>query len=99
MKTNTITVQPKNYRQIALCAIEHARQPVVLLNGRPTTDFSESGPLTQRNILDVRDFEVRDGQNPMLGFHDHPDQMWVCTDYAALLAQCVEQGWLYLDED
>lgn len=99
MKPNTIQVQPKNYRRIALCAIEHARHPMVLINGRETRDFSELGPLTQRNILDLRSFEVRDGDRPMVGFQEHPDQMWVSAEYAGLLGECIEQGWLYLADD
>src|SRR5256885_1722284 len=72
-----IPVRPKNYRRIALYAIEHAAKPVVLMNRREVSDFSESGPLTQKGIRPCLDFEIRDGTVPILGFHDHPDQMWI----------------------
>jgi hypothetical protein len=89
-----IAVLPKNYRRIALYAIESAAKPVVLMNGKPIDDFSESGPLTQKGIRPCRDFEVRDGATPMLGFHDHPDQMWVAGSYRALAEHCAGEGWL-----
>jgi hypothetical protein len=87
-------VRPKNYRRIALDAIGLASNPVVLVNGRLTTDFSEAGPLTQRKIRGYRDFEIRDGDSPILGFHDHPDEMWVSEAHAAVAQHCASQGWL-----
>ncbi|HEU6450557.1 MAG TPA: hypothetical protein VFT57_03995 [Gemmatimonadaceae bacterium] len=93
-RTAWIPVRPKNYRRIALYAIGVAGSPVVLVNGRPVTDFSEAGPLTQRKIRGYRDFEIRDGDSPILGFHDHPDEMWVTETHAAVAHHCASQGWL-----
>ena len=89
-----IPVRPKNYRRIALYAIQHAGNPVVLMNGRQINDFSESGPLTQKGIHSCQDFEIRDGEVPILGFHDHPDQMWIVDSRRQLADHCVAQGWL-----
>src|SRR6266487_272509 len=44
-----IPVRPKNYRRIALYAIQHAGNPVVLMNGRQINDFSESGTAQSRS--------------------------------------------------
>jgi hypothetical protein len=92
-----IPVLPKNYRRIALQAIGVAASPVVLMNGKRIADFSESGPLTQKGIRLCIDFEVRDGATPILGFHDHPDQMWVAAGYRALVEHCEHEGWLKIE--
>jgi hypothetical protein len=91
-----IPVLPTNYRRIALAAIERAAIPVVLMNREHVTDFSEAGPVTQKGIRRCRNFEVRDGTIPILGFHDHPDEMWVAEDYRALAEHCAAAGWLKL---
>jgi hypothetical protein len=92
-----IPVRPKNYRSIALYAIQVAREPVVFANRKRVDDFSEAGPLTQRGIRQMRDFEVKDGDAPILGFHDHPDQMWVVESHAATAQHCESQGWLEIE--
>jgi hypothetical protein len=89
-----IPVLPKNYRRIALYAIGLASAPVVLVNRKPVHDFSESGPLTQDRIRKLTDFEVRDGGNAILGFHDHPNEMWVAENFAHVAEHCELQGWL-----
>ena len=94
MRDKWIPVRPKNYRRIALYAIQHATTPVVLMNGKRVDDFSESGPLTQKGIRPCRDFEVRDGSTPSLGFHDHPDQMWIVESHRELAEHCAAEGWL-----
>lgn len=95
--TTWIPVLPKNYRRIALYAIGLAEKPLVLVDRREVRDFSESGPLTQAGIRSCRDFEIRDGEAPILGFHDHPREMWVDMRYRALAEHCAAQGWLKLE--
>ena len=94
MSEKWIPVRPKNYRRIAIYAIQHATNPIVLVNGKRVQDFSESGPLTQKGIRPCRDFEVRDGSVPILGFHDHPDHMWIVESYRELAEHCAAEGWL-----
>jgi hypothetical protein len=89
-----IPVWPKNYRRIALYAIEQAEAPIVLVDGKRTNDFSDSGPLTQRKMRRYINFEIRDGESAILGFHDHPREMWIAENYAALARYCQAQGWL-----
>jgi hypothetical protein len=89
-----IPVRPKNYRSVALYAIQVAQAPVVLVYRKPIADFSESGPLTQKGIRQMRDFEVRDGDKPILGFHDHPDEMWITEAQASDAEHCHAEGWL-----
>lgn len=96
-KHKWIPVLPKNYRSIALHAIGIASAPVVLMNRKPVTDFSEQGPLTQQSIRSCIDFEIRDGSESILGFHDHPNEMWVTEPYAAVAAYCAEKGWLTIE--
>ena len=92
-----IAVLPKNYRAITLRAIEAAQRPVVLMNSKAITDFSENGPITQKGIAACRDFEIRDGSIPILGFHDHPREMWVSKKYEAVAQDCAEAGWLKVE--
>ena len=94
MACNYIPVLPKNYRRIALHAVSAAEHPVILMNRRSVEDLTESGPLTQAGIRSCRDFEIRDGNMPILGFHDHPNEMWVSPDYAHIAEHCANQGWL-----
>jgi hypothetical protein len=94
VRDNLIPVLPKNYRRIALHAIQSAVEPVVLVNQKRVEDFSEAGPLTQRGIRALRNFEIRDGSRPILGFHDHPSEMWVCASHADVAQYCAMQGWL-----
>lgn len=92
-----IPVLPKNYRSIALHAISIVTKPVVLMDGKSIDDFSEQGPLTQRGIRSCIDFEVRDGTKPILGFHDHPNEMWVTVSYAFVAEYCANEGWLKVE--
>ena len=94
-----IPVRPKNYRSIALHAISIASQPLVLMNRNPVADFSERGPLTQSGIRRCTDFEIRNGAEPILGFHDHPDEMWVTVPYASVAHYCAEKGWLRIQSN
>lgn len=89
-----IPVLPKNYRHIALHAVAVAARPVVLMDRRAVEDLSERGPMTQAGIRGCRDFEVRDGGVPILGFHDHPNEMWVSNGYAHVAEHCASRGWL-----
>ncbi|MES2820880.1 MAG: hypothetical protein V4812_18050 [Pseudomonadota bacterium] len=92
-----IPVRAKNYRSVALYAIQVARTPVVLVNRKPIIDFSEAGPLTQKGIRQMRDFEVRDSEKPILGFHDHPDEMWIAEAQVSVAEHCQQQGWLEIE--
>jgi hypothetical protein len=94
MPGKAVPVRPKNYRQIALYAISRAASPVVLMNRKRVEDFSEAGPVTQKGIRSCRDFEILDGAASILGFHDHPDQMWVAESYVAIAEHCAAQGWM-----
>lgn len=92
-----ISVLPKNLRPIALYAVSVAAQAVVLMDGKRVTDFSERGPLTRRSMRSCINFEIHDGDKPILGFHDHPNEMWISQAYSAVADHCAEQGWLKID--
>ncbi len=94
MSERWIAVRPKNYRRIALFAIRAAADPVVLMDRKRVKNFTISGRVTQKGIRACRDFEIRDGSFPILGFHDHPDEMWIASEYRALAEHCAEEGWL-----
>lgn len=92
-----IAVLPKNYRAIALCAIRAAQSPVVLMDRKTVADYSEQGPITQRGIAACRNFEIRDGSASVLGFHDHPREMWVAKEYESVAQKCAAAGWLTVE--
>jgi len=92
-----VSVRPKNYRSIVLRAIAEAADPVVLANRQRILDFTEAGPLTQKQIRGMRDLEIRDGSVPILGFHDHPDEMWVSKSFESLAIECQKEGWLSIE--
>ncbi|HRH79079.1 MAG TPA: hypothetical protein PK129_17165, partial [Cellvibrionaceae bacterium] len=71
--------------------------PNVTMNGGQVTDFSEQGPLTQRTIRQCADFEIKDGSTAILGFHDHPDQMWINENYRVFAEECARRGWLRIE--
>lgn len=89
-----IPVLPKNYRRIALYAIGVSTDPAVVGDRTRITDYSETGVLTQKGIRQFVNFEIRDGNKPILGFHDHPNDMWVSEQYAEVARYCESKGWL-----
>lgn len=91
---NLIAVRPKNYRRIVLYAIEKCKEPNVWMDANHVKDFSEDGPLVQSQIGMCIDFLIRDGSEDVLGFHDHPDQMWVTENYRYIAEHCDNEGWL-----
>lgn len=97
-KSMVIWVRPKNYRSIALHAIENCENPVVWADGTRIQDFSEKGLLVQKLIGRFIDFVIKNGDEEVLGFHDHPDQMWVSQKYKHIAQYCAEQGWLKIDK-
>lgn len=92
-----IPVLPKNYRKIAMYVISVSSEPVVLGDKKIITDYSEVGPLTQKGIRKFINFEIRDGTKPILGFHDHPNEMWVSEIYADVAKHCETEGWLKIE--
>lgn len=92
-----IPVLPKNYRSISLKAIEMANDPHVYIDKKEIFDFSEQGALTQNGIRNCLNFEIKDGKNSMVGFHDHPNEMWVSENYVQLAKCCENEGWLKIE--
>lgn len=96
-KNKLIWVRPKNYRRIALYAIENCKEPSVWMDGARVDDYSENGLLVQRLIRRCIDFIIMDGDEKVLGFHDHPDQMWVSKKYKHIAEHCANESWLKID--
>jgi hypothetical protein len=92
-----IQVLPKNYRNIVLYAIKNLEEPEVLLDGKKVFDFSDQGPLTQVGLSKCHNFEIRNGKKGVLGFHDHPKEMWVSEPFRHIAKHCEEQGWLKIE--
>ncbi|MFI4860423.1 MAG: hypothetical protein ACIAXF_07055 [Phycisphaerales bacterium JB063] len=92
-----IAVRPKNYRRIVLEAIKRLDAPRVFADKKEVTDFSDRGPLTQTKLRQCTDFLVRDGRQRVLGFHDHPDEMWISESHNDLTEYCEDMGWLTIE--
>lgn len=97
LQVKLIPVLPKNYRAIALEAIRVASKEKVIFNKKEIYDFTESGVLTQKELRNCKNFEIRDGDTPILGFHDHPSQMWISENYWVFAKVCEDAGWLKIE--
>lgn len=89
-----IAVRPKHYRAIVLEVLASFPHATVLVERRRCDDFSETGPMTQQGIAAMRDFEIRDQGTPILGFHDHPREMWIDSQFRDLAERLAELGHL-----
>jgi len=94
VRDKLIPVIPKNLRRVALHAIAVIQAPIVLMDGKAITDFSEGGPLTRHSIRSCIDFEIRDNRKPALGFHEHPNEMWITSSYVHIADHCAAKNWL-----
>ncbi len=92
-----IFVNPKNYRSISLLAIEISSEPHVYIDKKEVFDFTDQGKLTQKGIRNCINFEIKDGSESILGFHDHPSEMWVTEKYNDFAKICENNGWLKID--
>jgi hypothetical protein len=93
-----IAVLPRHYRAIVLEVLASFPGVTVWVDKRRCDDFSEAGPLTQRGIARLRDFEIRTENTPILGFHDHPREMWMNGDFHALAQRLAELGHLRIEK-
>jgi hypothetical protein len=89
-----IRVIPGNLRSISVYAIENISRPQVMLDSESVKDYSIRGPLQRRRIADALDFEIRDGDQPVMGFHEGPANMWFSDRYVDIAEHCEKQGWL-----
>jgi hypothetical protein len=89
-----IRVIPGNLRTISVYTIEQISKPEVMLDGELIKDHSERGPLRRKRIADAEDFEIRDGGDPVMGFHGGPAEMWVSDRYVEIVKHCEKHGWL-----
>ena len=97
MNCEPISVLPINYRAIVLFSISNLRNPLVMGNNRVINDFSESGPITQKGLKDFIDFIIKDDGHDVIGFHDHPNEMWVNKEYLHIAKYCSDKGWLKIE--
>ncbi len=94
---DVIGVTPKKYRKIILHFIKSIESPVVKYNRKVITDFSEQGLLTQQGIRNCRDFEIFSKREKVIGFHDHPNEMWIVNSHLELAQHCEKEGWLKIE--
>ena len=92
-----IGVRPKHYRAIVLQVLHECPDATVWMDKRRCDDFSESGPLTQRGIASLRDFEIRTASASIVGFHDHPREMWIDSQFRDLAERLAALGHLEID--
>jgi len=80
-----------------LHAIKIAFDPEVFMDNQVVHDFSDQGQLTQKGIQCCINFEIRDGNIGIVGFHDHPNEMWINENYQEFASYCEQQGWLHIE--
>jgi len=96
-RTKSISVLPKNYRSIVLYVVENIETPRVLMDKKIITDYSDQGKLTQKGLKKCIDFEICDGDETVLSFHDHPNDMYFSEKYEELAIHCESEGWLKIE--
>ena len=92
-----IGVRPKHYRAIVLEALRRFPDATVWVDRRRCEDLSEAGPLTQRGIARMRDFEIKTEHASILGFHDHPREMWIDGEFGDLAQRLADLGHLRIE--
>ena len=92
-----IAVRPKHYRAIVLETLAAVPDATVWVDKRRCEDFSEAGPLTQRGIAALRDFEIRTANVSIVGFHDHPREMWIDGEFRSLAERLRALGHLAIE--
>ena len=92
-----IAVLPKHYRAIVLEVLASFPDATVWVEEQRCDDFSEAGPLTQRGIAGLRNFEIRTESAPILGFHDHPREMWIDSEFRDLAERLDNLGHLKIE--
>lgn len=92
-----IAVLPKHYRAIVLEVLASFPDVTVWVEDVRCEDFSEAGPLTQRGIAAMRNFEIWTESTPILGFHDHPREMWIDSTFRALAERLDDLGHLRIE--
>ena len=89
-----IRVKANDLRRTAICVISHLKAPQILLDGKIVRDYSAVGPLQNDNLETIRNFEIRDGDFPVMGFHNGVANTWFCGNYQIALKQCRANGWV-----
>jgi hypothetical protein len=92
-----IPVRPKHYRAIVLEVLAAVPDASVWLDGWRCEDLSERGPLTQRGIAGQINFEIRAGGSSIVGFHDHPSEMWIASEFRELAERLHALGHLKIE--
>jgi hypothetical protein len=94
-----IPLLPKHYRAIVLEVLADFPGATVWIGKQRCDDLSETGPLNQRGMARMRDFEIRTGAGtPILGFHDHPREMWMGAEFRQLAQRLSDLGHLKIQE-
>ena len=89
-----IRISPSDLGAITLFALDQLKKPNILLDSNAVKDYSDTGPLNHETLSKAQDLEIRDGHEPVMGFHSSPANMWVNNNYKQLAEQCAKSGWL-----
>ena len=98
VRMDLIPVRPKHYRAIVLEVLASFPDVTAWVDTQRCDDFSEAGPLTQRGIAALRDFEIRSAGRSVLGFHDHPREMWIDGAFMDLAERLQTLGHLTIEK-
>jgi hypothetical protein len=89
-----VSVTPKDCCNIAVYVLSKLGKPTVLMDGQPVRDYSGNGPLNNERLAAAKNFEIRDADAAVLGFHGGPSAMWFNKKYMPLADHCESRQWL-----
>jgi hypothetical protein len=91
-----IAVSPKNYQRVVRYIVSQVPGSVIVADGREI-DPNDDAYISQKGLGEIRDFEMRCGSQPVMGFHDHPREMWITERHRSLAELMHAEGSLVIE--
>ncbi len=63
-------------------------------DGPVVVDSSNPGPIVGRILIDCINCAIYEGEIPVLGFHDKPDEIWINSTRQVFALNCQSKGFL-----
>lgn len=57
-------------------------------------DVNDTNYISQDGMKDLLNFRILNGDDPVMGYHDHPSEMWISEKHRPLALYMEEQKWL-----
>ena len=63
-------------------------------DGLVVVDSSNPGPLAGKILINCINCTIYEGEIPVLGFHDQPDEIWINSPRQVFALNCQSKGFL-----